>query len=103
MSEWISVKDNIPPLRTSILVLAKEGYYWREVHGPRDERVLKEYVGSFYDASEGFKNLKPKITFYVDCGCSGREYDKAELEVCFWMALPQLPEVSDECDERRNE
>ena len=90
--KWIDIKQSHTDLEQSVLVAAKEGNYWPEIHGEKDERAVLFYVGHFYNEHECFKTLKPKIEFYVDCGCSGPEFDKANLEVLFWMPLPKLPE-----------
>ena len=90
--KWININHIQPPINQSILVAAKEDNYYAEVHGPKDNRCINIYVGYFYDQNESFKKLKKKdIKFVVECGCSGSEYDSANLEVLFWMPLPPLP------------
>jgi hypothetical protein len=89
--EWNRVEDMLPEINHNLLVMAKKGNYWAEVHGPIDERPVSMYVGFFYDCNETFKNLKPCIKFQVDCGCSGYEHDRADLEILYWMPLPEAP------------
>lgn len=91
MSEWISVKERLPPLEQKVLVLAKEDYYWEDIHGKKDERPINFYVGCYYDINIGIENLKPKLEFEVTCGCSGPEFDRATLEVLHWLPLSAIP------------
>lgn len=93
--EWINIKTQKPENNQNILVIAKEGHYFPEVHGLKDIRCQNMYVGYFFDDHEYFKNLNPKLEFCVDCGCSGREFDRAELEVLFWRPLPEFPDELD--------
>ncbi len=91
--DWIKLAEKSPPLKQSVLVLAKAGFYWPEVHGKKDDRALGMYVGYLYDDCEFIKNVKiPTREFMVECGCSGCEYDRERLEVVYWMPLPKLPE-----------
>lgn len=80
----------MPELLQDVLITAKAGYEWD------NERPIKMYVGYFDDANRFFKNSKPEVKFFVDCGCSGPEFDKENLEVLYWMPLPKLPEVENE-------
>jgi hypothetical protein len=91
MSEWVKCSERLPPLKQTVLVTAKEGSYFPEVHG-KDERKLNLYVGFFFDDHADFVSLKPKIIFEVECGCSGYEFDRAYLEPIYWMPLPKPPE-----------
>ena len=92
--DWIKLAEKSPPLKLSVLVLAKTGFYWPEVHGKKDDRAFGMYVGYLYDDYENFKNMKiPKIEFMVECGCSGYEHDRENFEVVYWMPLPKLPEA----------
>jgi hypothetical protein len=76
VSEWISVKDRLPPIT---------GY----VDGGTDRVLVKidaDYAPSILIASgewweEGF-------SWYFD----GRPYDKERSEVTHWMPLPDPPE-----------
>lgn len=91
MNEWIKCSERMPDLKKSVLVLAKSGYYYPEVHGKKDIRDIGMHVGYFYDDHENFKRMKPKIEFMVECGCSGFEYERENLEVIYWMPLPNPP------------
>jgi len=87
MSNWIDIKDEQPPLRKDILVVAKIGYHYSKDAHPTDI-----FLGYFVNKNEGFKHLKIEPEFIVNCGCSGREFDTEDYEVLYWQYPPKKPE-----------
>ena len=88
--KWIDAKITLPELKKSVLVIAKSGFYWDKSHRV-DERSIGMHVGFFYDENELYKNGKEKINFEIECGCSGAEHDREEIEVIYWVPLPETP------------
>lgn len=96
MSEWIFIKDQIPPTNKNVLLLQKTGYSENTVI------VVGSYIEKFtvesdedyaeyceekneYFAPEGFYESQFNWGEYADIGIGE--------EVIAWMPLPPKPEV----------
>lgn len=94
MDQWIGIRERQPPLKQLVLVAGKEGSYFKKLRGKNDTRPMKVHIGHFYDDYAFFEDLKPKIEFAMHCKCPSNEHVRNNLEILFWMPLPQLPETT---------
>ena len=73
MTEWIPCRLEMPPERTDVFAKCKVGYNFADVDDrPIVIKVLywEEYFG--------------KEKWFMDCGCSGYEFDAELFDVISW-------------------
>ena len=79
MTNWISVKDRLPPANIPVLGFGLTEYKWSK------KRPTKIWIVLF-DLT-----YTDERRWRVGCGCSGHDVDEEPKEITHWKPLPEAP------------